>query len=290
MTPLPDFPIIDAHLHVYDPRRFSYPWMKAVPKLDRPHLPDDFHALTGGVAVERAVFVEVDVAPESRLAEAEFVSELAGADPLIAGMVVSVALDEGETTQENLDRAAALPLARGVRHLIERHTGEPGWALREEFVEGVRSLARRDLSFDLCLHHPQMPDAIELVRRCPEVRFVLDHLGKPGIRAGLTEPWRAHIAELARLPNVWCKISGVVTEADHAHWREDEVAPYLAHAIERFGFDRVMFGGDWPVSELATSYSRWVALVDAVAADATPAEKRRLFRDNAIRFYRLETA
>lgn len=285
---MPDFPLIDAHLHVYDPRRFSYPWMRDVPKLDRPHLPGDFRAAAEGVAVERAVFVEVDIAPEHRLAEAGFVSGLAEADPLIGGAVVSVALDEGERTQANLDGVAALPLTRGVRHLIQGHVDEPGWALREPFVEGVRSLARRDLSFDICIYHPQLPDATELVRRCPEVRFVLDHIGKPGIRAGLVEPWRAHLAELARLPNVWCKISGVVTEADHARWREDEVAPYVAHAVNCFGFDRVMFGGDWPVSELATGYRRWVNLVDAVVAAASAAEKRKLFRENAIRFYRLE--
>ena len=177
---------------------------------------------------------------------------------------------------------------RGIRMLIQAHLDEPGWCLREAFVDGVRGLAAMDLSFDLCLYHPQLAEATELVRRCPDVRFVLDHIGKPGIAAGLTEPWRTDLAALAALPNVWCKISGAVTEADHAAWTEAEVAPYVAHALAAFGYDRCMFGGDWPVCELATRYSRWVALVDAIVAGASAAERRRLYRDTAIEFYRLE--
>jgi L-fuconolactonase len=151
----------------------------------------------------------------------------------------------------------------------------------------VRLLPEYGLSFDICIHHPQMQDAIELVRSCPDVSFVLDHIGKPGIRAGLREPWWSEMRELAREPNVWCKISGVVTEADHAAWTEEEVAPYVAHAIECFGFGRVMFGGDWPVSELATTYARWVALVDRVTAGSSDDERRKLWRDTAVGFYRL---
>lgn len=285
---MPDYPIVDSHLHVYDPGRLSYPWMREVPPLDRPHLPADFRAGLGGVEVEAAVFVEVDAAEDQKLAEAGFVAGLAAADPLIAGMVVGVPLDQGEATAALLDAVAGMPGVRGVRHLIQGHAGEPGWCLREPFVEGVRSLAARDLSFDICVYHPQLADAAELVRRCPEVRFVLDHIGKPGIRAGLTEPWRRELSALAALPNVWCKISGVVTEADHAAWTEAEVAPYVAHAIEAFGYSRCMFGGDWPVATLATGYARWVALVDEITAGAAEGDRRRLWRDSAIEFYRLE--
>ncbi len=285
---MPDFPIIDSHLHIYDPSRLSFPWMKAAPKLNRAYLPVDFRALIGSVEVEKAVFVEVDVADGSQFGEAEFVSGIALCDDLIGGMVVSVRMDRGAQTKAALDAMRSLPLTRGVRHLIERHSEEPGWALREIFVDGIQSLAQLSLSFDLCLYHSQLADCVELARRCPDVRFVVDHIGKPGIRAGLHEPWRKNIAAIARLPNVWCKISGVVTEADHAAWTESEVAPYVSHALHAFGFERVMFGGDWPVSELATTYSRWVDLVDSVMAGASANEKRKLYRDNAIAFYRLE--
>ncbi len=132
-----------------------------------------------------------------------------------------------------------------------------------------------------------MADAIELVRRCPEVNFILDHIGKPGIKAGLREPWWSQMRELARLPNVICKVSGVVTEADRANWTYDEVAPYVAHAIDSFGFDGVAFGGDWPVMGLATRYPDWVAMVDRVTAGASAEELRQLYRDTAIAYYRL---
>lgn len=283
---MPDFPIVDAHLHLYDPGRLSYPWMADSAKLNRPHMPEQFRAALGGVEVEAAVFVEVDARPDQKVAEARFIDDLAAREPFIAGMVAAVSVEAGG--EDDLAAVRRLPGLRGIRNLIERHTGEPGWCLREGFVEGVGRLAAMDLSFDLCLYHPQLADATELVRRCPDVRFVLDHIGKPGIRAGLTEPWRAEITALAALPNVWCKISGVVTEADHAGWTEAEVAPYVAHAIDAFGYDRCMFGGDWPVATLATDYPRWVALVDRVTGSATAAERRKLYRDTAIGFYRLE--
>lgn len=284
---MPKFPLIDAHLHIYDPARLSYPWMKRVPKLDRRYMPEDFFALSRGVEIEGAVFVEVDAAPDNHLEEARFVSEIARTEPLLVAAVVSVPLDQGASTAEELAVVSQMPLVRGVRQLLERHDSEPGWALRDEFVEGVQSLAAHNLTFDLCLHHPQLAEATELVRRCPDVHFVLDHIGKPGMRTGLSEPWRSDLRALAALPNVWCKISGVVTEADHAAWTEAAVAPYIAHAIACFGFERVMFGGDWPVSELATSYRRWVDLVDLVVAGASDAEKRCLYHDNATAFYRL---
>jgi L-fuconolactonase len=135
-----------------------------------------------------------------------------------------------------------------------------------------------------------MPNVLKMVRQCPEVRFVLDHIGKPGIKAGIIDPWRRHMKELAALPNVVCKISGVTTEADHKNWTREQLKPYIAHSIESFGFDRCMYGGDWHVSELAGSYPQWVEIVDWVIEGATPAEKRKLFRDNAIRDYRLGKA
>ena len=285
---MPDFPIIDSHVHLYDPGVVGFPWMKDVPALDRPHLPSTFRASVGGVDVEALVFVEVDAAPGAHLDEANFVVGLMVEAPWIGGMVAAMPLEKGPAAvADDLAVYTKLPGARGVRRLMERHSDEPGWALQEPFVQAVRSLAAHDLSFDICVRHFQLEEATELVRRCPDVRFVLDHIGKPDIRRGETEPWMTRIAELARERNVSCKISGVVTEAEHQSWTHEEVAPYIEHAIGCFGFDRVMFGGDWPVSELATSYERWVRTVDRIVAGAAHSERRRLFRDNAIQFYRL---
>jgi L-fuconolactonase len=261
--------------------------MKQTPELDRPYLPNDYVRAIAGVDVQGIVFVEVDAAPADQKAEAHFVQEQARFEPRLRAMVVSIPLELGGAAEPYLIEYEKLPLARGVRRLIERHQQQPGWALAEDFVAGVKLLPKFNFTFDLCLFHPQLAEVTELVRRCPEVSFAVDHIAKPGIRAGLRQPWSEDLLKLARLPNVWCKISGVVTEADHANWTEDVVGPYIAHAIDCFGFERVMFGSDWPVSELATSYQRWVEVVDAVVGDATIAERRKLFHDNAVAFYRL---
>jgi L-fuconolactonase len=261
--------------------------MASVPKLNKPHLPADYTRLTDGVAIDAFVFVEVDAAPGEHLREAEWVSKQADRESRLRGMVASIPLSEGDAAYAEIKTLASMPLARGVRQLIQGHVDEPGWCLKDAFVAGVQLLPKHGLTFDLCIYHPQLKDVTELSRRCPDVQFVLNHIGKPGIKAGLMEPWKTELAALAKLPNVWCKISGVATEADHAAWKEAQLTPYIQHAIESFGYDRVMFGGDWPVSELATTYKRWVDLVDAVTVRASPAEKRKLFRDNAIAFYRL---
>ena len=285
---MPSFPIIDAHVHLYDPKAIRFPWMDSVPKLNAPYGLADYTRLTEGVLVEGLVFVEVDAAPGLHLDEARWVEAHGRHDSRLKGIVASMPLEKGVVAVEaDVAAFAQLPHARGVRRLLERHEDQPGWALRQPFVEAVQLLARYDLPFDLCLRHGQLAEAIELVRRCPEVRFVLDHIAKPEIKAGLVEPWREQMRAMAAEPNVFCKISGVVTEADHANWTYDDVAPYIGCAVECFGFGRIMFGGDWPVSELASNYARWVAVVDRVTAGVPEANLRQLYHDTAIAFYRL---
>ncbi len=261
--------------------------MKSEPALNSAHGSAEYSAAIGGVAVEKLVFVEVDAANGRHLDEAVWVEAVARNDSRVGAIVASMPLEVGAAAEPDIAAFARMPLARGVRRLIQAHADEPGWCLRPDFVEGVRLLAKYDLGFEICIFHQQMDDAIELVRRCPQVNFILDHIGKPGIRDGLREPWWRRMRDLAALPNVLCKISGVVTEADHKSWTYDDVAPYVAHAIECFGFDRVAFGGDWPVMELATRYPDWVATVDRITAGASIADLRKLYRDTATAYYGL---
>ena len=284
---MPAFPLIDTHVHLYDPSAIGYPWMAGVRPLNSPHGSFEYTTAIAGVAVDKLVFVEVDAGPGEHLAEARWVENLARTDTRIAGIVASIPLENGAAAEADIAEFAKMPLARGVRRLIQGHLDEPGWCLRPDFVAGVKLVGHHGLGFEICIRHPQMKDAIELVRRCPHVSFILDHIGKPGIKDRLTEPWRSDMRDLARLPNVVCKISGVVTEADHKAWTYDQIAPYVAHAIDCFGFDRVMFGGDWPVMELATRYPDWVASVDRITAGVSLADVRKLYRDNAVRAYRL---
>ena len=279
-------PIVDAHVHLYDTRRFAYAWMKDVPKLNKPHLPADYRAAIGKAPVEQIVFVEVWIDTPHQMAEAEWVSGLFESVPELRGIVAAVALEEGAGAEGALARLAEMEHVKAVRRLIEFEP-DVDFCLQPGFVDGVRLLAKYDLSFDICVKHVQLANAVELVRRCPDVRFVLDHIGKPPIRAGEFDPWRADLRALAALPNVCCKISGVITEADHDNWTREQLRPYLDHAIEMFGIDRVMFGSDWSVSELTHRYEEWVDIVEWTMSGSAESETRKLFRDNAISFYRL---
>ena len=283
---MPEFPIVDSHVHLYDLERLSYGWLGGVPKINRSHGLEDFDAARATVEVDKLVFAEVAVDPGLHLAEAEFIQGLADADPRLCGMVAHAPLEKGVAVEADLEALAAMPAMRGVRRLIETER-DPSFVLAPPFLEAVRLLPKFGFTFDICVKHWAMVYAIELARRCPEVTFVLDHIGKPDIRHGLRAPWWDQIAELAALPNVLCKISGVVTEADHAYWTADQVKPYVARAIEVFGFERCMYGSDWTVSELTHAYPDWVAILDEVVAGASLDERRALYRETAIRTYRL---
>lgn len=283
---MPEFPIVDAHVHLYDPAAVGYRWMRDKPVLDSRHGVAEFDRARGAVDVDGVVWIEVGADPGHHQSEAQWLGELAERDPRIQGMVAHAPLEQGAAIEAEIERLLEHQRLKGIRRLLQDEADDT-FCLRPGFVEGVRLLARYDLSFDICVYHRQLGSALELVRRCPEVRFVLDHIGKPAIRDALFEPWRTHVTALAWLPNVWCKISGLITEAGE-NWTRAQLRPYLDHVLERFGIERVMFGSDWPVSEQTHRYADWVDIVDRALAGASENERRRLFRDTAIAFYRLD--
>jgi len=148
-------------------------------------------------------------------------------------------------------------------------------------------LSKYGLSFDICINHTQMQDTAAFVEQCPDVTFILDHIGKPDIKNQLLEPWKSHIKRFSEFPNMWCKMSGLVTEADHEKWKKDDLKPYMDHVLECFGFGRTMYGGDWPVASQASEYPRWVQTLEWAIAGVPEADCRKLFRDNAMACYRL---
>lgn len=281
-----DFAVVDSHVHLLDTRRFKYSWAKGAPKLGRDWTPDDLAACAKPYKIESFVFVEVDVDMPQYLEEAEWVQSIASSDNRLKGCVACLPMERGLLVESEMARLADLPVVRAVRRLIQNQP-DPDFVLQANFLAAVKLLPKYNLSFDICIFHHQLPNTIEFVRRCPEVSFVLDHIAKPGIKAGLKDPWRQQLKELASLPNVVCKLSGVTTEADHENWTRDQLRPYIDHVVETFGFDRIMYGGDWPVSELAGKYTDWLETLDWATSSCTPEEKRKLFRENAIRIYRL---
>jgi len=277
--------VVDTHVHFWDAGRLTYPWIERGSAFDRAFYPGDYRQASVGVPVERIVFVECDAHDRCAIAEAEWVAELARSEPRIQAMVARVPLlDDG--CLGTLDAMAAMPLVRGVRDNIQGHP--QGFALQDKFVHGVREVHRRGLHFELCLKHHQLEEAIELARQCPDGLFVLDHCAKPDIKAGLRHPWYAQLAAMAQLPNVTCKISGLVTEADWDDPRPDQVLWYARAAIEAFGPDRIMFGSDWPINEVAGGYARWFGLARAMTASWSQRERQAFFWRNAERVYRLD--
>jgi L-fuconolactonase len=282
----PALPIVDSHVHLLDPGSLTYAWLSGIPDLDRPHLPQHLFEASSPLDVERIVVVQAEVERSQYRAEVAWVSRLARTSPRIAGLVSWAPLERGTAVAVELEELAANPLVKGVRRIIENER-DPGFCLGRDFVDGVRLLAGFDLGFDLCIRHHQLGAATGLVRACPRVRFVLDHVGKPDVRGGVLDPWREDLRALARLPNVWCKLSGLATEADRDRWRFEDLEPFIDHAIACFGFARCMYGSDWPVARQATSYLRWVDTLDRVVRGCSADEARLLFRDTAVSFYRL---
>ncbi len=283
---MPDFPIVDAHVHLYDVKRLSYAWLAGVPKINRTCLLEDFDTARAKIVVDKIVFAEVAVDPGLHVDEARFIQGLADHDPRLCGIIAHAPLEKGLSVEADILALKTLRNVKGIRRLIETERN-PAFCLEPPFLAALKLLPKHDLTFDICIKHTAMAYALELVRRCPEVTFILDHIGKPDIKNALREPWWSQIRELARLPNVVCKVSGVITEADHGSWTPAQVKPYVAHVIECFGFDRVMYGSDWTVSELTHAYPQWVALIDDVIQGSSDTEQRQLYRDTAIRTYRL---
>lgn len=276
--------MVDSHVHLWDPRRFRMPWLDDIDALRRPFGMDTFVEHTRGLPLEQLVYVQVDTTPAYGWLEARWAVEQ---DPPLAGVVAWAPIDDGPIVASYLTALKELgPRIKGVRRLLQSEP-DPDLLVAPDLLRGLRLLTEYDLSFDICIRHQQLARAIDMVRACPETQFILDHLGKPDVRAGLLHPWRDQLAELAQLSNVVCKVSGVVTEADHDRWTVADLEPYVAHVLQVFGEDRVLFGGDWPVVTLAAEYGRWVATLQQLTSALSPAAKRKLWADNARRVYRL---
>lgn len=275
--------VVDTHVHFWDPDRLAYPWLADEPALQRRFGPEDLdpgrHELLG------AVFVEAGRREEQAIAEVDWVQDLAAGWPTLLGIVAHVPLERGAAAAGQLAELARRELVRGVRRNVQDEAA--GFALADGYLAGTRLLADHGFTADLCIRHHQLPEITELVARVPQVTFVLDHLGKPGIRAGLLDPWREQLSRLAGHPNVVCKLSGLTTEADLRHWRSADVLPYLRHAIAEFGADRCLVGGDWPVATLATTYDRWLDVVAEAVGTLSGVDRDAILSGNARRVYRL---
>ena len=280
--------VIDTHAHFWDVENLEYPWIEKGSLFDRTFSLEDYQRASREIPIERMIFVEADTHPNCSLRETCWVERLSAEDRRIQGIVAKVTLTDNDNVLADLDATAAIPLVKGIRHNIQDHP--PGFATQEAFVRGVKEVHQRGLHFELCLRKHQFAETFELVKRCPEVSFVLDHCAKPDIRGGSREPWLTQLREMAGLPNVVCKISGLVTEADWARWQVEEVLWYARQAAEAFGPTRLLWGSDWPVNEAAGGFTRWFRAAETLVAGWPRLDQERFFYRNAERVYRLRPA
>ncbi len=279
------FRYIDTHVHFWDRDLLPYPWLDPLPKISAPHIPATYQTETRETPPTKIVFLQCVGEMASWRAEVEWIERLALDDPRIAGIVATAPLDAGENTVRILDELAERPLVRGVRHNTQDEA--LGYAKSRAYIAGCRAAGERGLSVDLCCYHPQLADLTALTLACPNTQFILDHLGKPGIRDGLIEDWKRDLTSLAAQPNIWAKLSGIVTESDFDHWTIEDLRPYVQHYLATFGPDRVIFGSDWPVVKLASSHAQWLATARELTAALDEDGRDKIFYRNATDFYRL---
>jgi L-fuconolactonase len=284
---MPSFSIIDAHVHLYDGNKVPYTWMdEEWPTLNSPHLMPDLDVARGMIGVDKVIFCEVHPDPGHHLDEAEFVQGLASEDPRIAAITAWAPLEKGAAVEEDLQGLKRFPLVRGVRRGFGAN--HAGMWLDPSFLDGVRTLGRLGLHFELGLQHWLLGYALELARRLPDVPMILNHIGNPDIENGLWDPWRMQMTEFGKLDNVSVKISGAMAGAG-AEWRVVDVLPFVRHSIDSFGFDRCMYGSDWPAAKRFIGYGDWVDIVDQAIAGSSIDEQRKLYRDTAVRIFRLQS-
>ena len=275
--------IIDAHQHfwMYDAHRDS--WINEdMAALRRDFLPEHLLGELRSNNVDGCIAVQVDQSE----AETSFLLQVADRYQEVQGVVGWVDL-RCPNLKERLQYFSEFKKLRGFRHIVQSEPDDR-FLLRDDFCQGIEQLGRFHFTYDILVYPPQLPAAIELVRRFPQQAFVIDHIAKPFIRRGELEPWATHMREISSNANVWCKLSGLVTEAAWGQWNAADFDPYFDVVLKSFGPDRLMFGSDWPVCLLSGSYSQVKQLVTEAVAHLTPEEQAKIFGLNAVAFYGLE--
>jgi L-fuconolactonase len=274
---------IDAHQHfwIYGPR--EYEWIDdSMALLRRDFLPDDLKPELELAGFQGCIAVQA----RQTLEETRWLLELAASAPFVLGVVGWVDLQSPQVRSQ-LEIFAGNPKLVGVRHVVH---GEPDdrFLLRPEFLRGISALEEFDLAYDILVYPRHLPVAAEFVRHFPGQRLVLDHLAKPEIKSGSLQPWARGIRELAAFPNVCCKLSGLVTEADWDQWKPEHITPYIDVAFECFGPDRLMIGSDWPVCTVAASYARVMDVVKDYLSRQSAQVQAAVLGENAQRFWKLK--
>ena len=273
--------IIDTHQHFwkYDP--VNYSWINDEMQVIR----KDF--LPGVLAVvvnEHKLQGTLAVQADQTEAETDWLLQLAAKNDFIKGVVGWVDL-RSSNIEERLQHYQQFSKLKGFRHVLQGE--EPSFMLQKDFLNGISKLQQYNFTYDVLIFPQHLAAALELVQQFPEQKFVIDHVAKPYIKDGKIDEWKTGMEKIAQHQNVYCKISGMVTEADWKNWTEDDLRPYMDVVISSFGIDRIMYGSDWPVCLVASSYKRWLQTVKNYFASYSEEEQEKVFSSNAIKFYNL---
>jgi predicted TIM-barrel fold metal-dependent hydrolase len=290
----PMLSIVDTHQHLWDLDKFKLAWFD--PKtpdgmiLGHNFTPKEYAEATKGLNVVKSVYMEVDVVPEQQQKEADYIVELCESGKTTTCAAVLSGRPNSEGFETYAKQFKGSKYVKGIRQVLHVKSTPAGYCLDEKFVKGIQLLGDLGLSFDLCVRPAELPDFVKLIDKCPNTRFILDHCGNADLKhtAAQRDQWKKDMTEIAKRKNIVGKVSGIIASAPgRGKWTLDDLAPVVNHTLDAFGPDRVMFGGDWPVALLASSYRRWVETLDALTADLSPEAKRKLWAENARRFYRI---
>lgn len=291
---MPNFPIIDTHLHIWDQTRLKYSAFAGNPLFNHPYHVEDYRRDCGRLDIEAMVFLECYadfwVGGGQYIDEIKFVEDEAKRDPRIRGIVPMAPLEWGKGVEPMLvEMRDRHPTVKGIRRIVEFDADPRKLTLSDSFIEGVKLLEKFGWHFEINVNHTQMDIVREFVSRVPNVPLILDHCGKPGIKEGAIDQYRDDVKALSEYGNLTIKLSDLPVEADFENWTEADLRPYIEATLDTFGPDRIIYAGDYPILLQATTMTEWVEVLDKAFADLglSEAETRKIYRDNANRFYRL---
>jgi L-fuconolactonase len=277
--------ILDTHQHFWKVDRGDYHWMRPeVPVLARDYLPDDLRPALRTAGVSQTIVVQA----AQTVPETDFLLQLAEETDFVAGVIGWFDLEDENFPLAFAGKRKKHPKLMGVRPMLQ-DLADDDWITRKKVITNLGHLADQQVVFEFLTYTRHLPMVLEVLEQVPRLHAVIDHVSKPEIKAGRIEPWRGLISKVASHQNVFCKLSGMITEADHGTWEPDHLRPYIEHVLESFGEDRVMFGSDWPVCLLAGSYAEAVnALRTVVSTRLSPEGLTKLFWRNGARFYGIQ--
>ena len=292
-------PIVDTHQHLWDLTRVRLAWLEGTPALNRSFLPSDYREAAEGHFIKQAVYMEVAVVEEDLVREAEYVIDLCRRGDGLTTAAVIGGRPAAPDFAQYVDRFRGNPYVKGIRHIPPNTPAGREMFFSPAFSRGLKVLGERGWSFDICVPPDWLEESAEIVARCPDTRFIVDHCGNADPNrfrearegaadaAAYCEKWRRGMRALAAHPRVVCKISGIVSRMTPGAWMADDLAPVVNECIDIFGEDRVMFAGDWPVCTKGGTLREWVRALQSITAERPIAFRRKLFAENAVRFYGL---